>query len=307
VAFQIHVEYSKYTIKRAVVDEGTATCVMSLVCWKAPGSPTLSKSSNMLTSFDGHYFHPQSILPSFLVQLGGKTVEVEVDVVDAPLDYNLLLGRNWTYAIIVVVSYVFHTLFFRHEGNIVTIDQLCFACSIPNASLGQLIPVIDNSQPTTENIGVVMYSSLMGTFYFSSLNHHVYAMSSRSISTGRSIPFSTSYFNDLWTLPSPTLSCEGQLHAGMAMPLSVAKIMYQANLDSFVDHDIVPSPTDDEDPMFRLAWATSLSCSHDFLNGTLPSNEAIIEAMNGSEKPWDDMHHRSYFLQELERIEQDDF
>jgi hypothetical protein len=32
VDFQIHVEYSKYTIKRAVVDEGTATCVMSLVC-----------------------------------------------------------------------------------------------------------------------------------------------------------------------------------------------------------------------------------------------------------------------------------
>jgi hypothetical protein len=42
VAFQIHVGYSKYTIKRVVVDEGAATCVMSLVCWKALGSPTLS-------------------------------------------------------------------------------------------------------------------------------------------------------------------------------------------------------------------------------------------------------------------------
>jgi hypothetical protein len=30
VAFQIHVEYSKYTIKRAVVDEGATMCVMSL-------------------------------------------------------------------------------------------------------------------------------------------------------------------------------------------------------------------------------------------------------------------------------------
>ena len=29
--------------------------------------------------------------------------------------------------------------------------------------------------------------------------------------------------------------------------------------------------------------------------------------MNGSDKPWDEMHHRSYFLPELERIEQDDF
>jgi hypothetical protein len=80
-----------------VVDEGIATCVMSLACWKALGSPTLSKSSNMLTSFDGHSFHPHGILPSFPVQLGGKTVEVEVEVVDVPLDYNLLLGHNWTY------------------------------------------------------------------------------------------------------------------------------------------------------------------------------------------------------------------
>jgi hypothetical protein len=36
-------------------------------------------------------------------------------------------------------------------------------------------------------------------------------------------------------------------------------------------------------------------------------DEAIIEAMNGSEKPWDDMHHRSYFLPELASIKQDDF
>jgi hypothetical protein len=103
VAFQIHVEYSKYTIKRVVVDEGATTCVMSLVCWKALGSPTLSKSSNMLTAFDSHSFCPHGILPAFPIQLGGKTVEVEVEVVDAPLDYNLLLGRNWTYAMIAIV------------------------------------------------------------------------------------------------------------------------------------------------------------------------------------------------------------
>jgi len=54
-------------------------------------------------------------------------------------------------------------------------------------------------------------------------------------------------------------------------------------------------------------WATSLSCSHDFLDETLLSDEAILEAMNVSEKPWDDMHHRSYFLPSLDKIEQDDF
>jgi hypothetical protein len=54
-------------------------------------------------------------------------------------------------------------------------------------------------------------------------------------------------------------------------------------------------------------WATSLSCSHDFLDETLPSDEAILEAMNVSERPWDDMHHRYYVFPSLERIEQDEF
>jgi hypothetical protein len=64
---------------------------------------------------------------------------------------------------------------------------------------------------------------------------------------------------------------------------------------------------DEEDHVLKPIWATSSSFSHDFLDDTLPSDEEIIEAMNGSDRPWDDMHHHSYFLPELARIEQDDF
>jgi hypothetical protein len=142
--------------------------------------------------------------------------------------------------------------------------------------------VIDNSQLTTENIGVKMYSSLMGTFKFMIPFHHIYAMSSRPTSIGRSIPFYTSYFSDPWILPSPNSSCEGHLHAIMAMPLSATNIVYQVVLDSFVDRNLVSSPTDEEDPIIRPVWATSSSCSHDFLDVTLPSDEAIIKGMNGS-------------------------
>jgi hypothetical protein len=76
----------------------------------------------MLTTFDGHSFRPHDILSAFLVQLGGKRVEVEVEVVDAPLDYNLLLGHNWTYAMVVVILSIFRTLCFPHQGEIMTID-----------------------------------------------------------------------------------------------------------------------------------------------------------------------------------------
>ena len=70
----------------------------------------------MLTAFDGHSFCPHGILPAFPVHLGGKTVEVVVEVVYAPLDYNLLLGRNWTYVMIVVVLSVFRTLVLLMKG-----------------------------------------------------------------------------------------------------------------------------------------------------------------------------------------------
>ena len=132
-------------------------------------------------------------------------------------------------------------------------------------------------------------------------------MFSRLVTTGRSIPFRNSYFSDPWTLPSPASSFEGQSNARMAMPLSVAKIVYQAILDSSTDPDPVTSQTDEGDPILRPLWATSLSCSHDFLDEIFLSDESILEAMNVSERPWDDMHHRSYFLPSLEKIEQDDF
>jgi hypothetical protein len=76
----------------------------------------------MLTAFDGHSFYPHDILSAFLVKLGGKMVEVEVEVVDVTLDYNLLLGHNLTYVMISIVSSIFYTLCFPHEGKIVMIN-----------------------------------------------------------------------------------------------------------------------------------------------------------------------------------------
>ena len=87
-----------------VINEGDVASVMSLVCWKGLGSPTLSKFVNMLTTFDGRLFRLHGILPSLEVQLGGKIVAIEVKVVDVPLDYNLLSGRNWMYNMQAIAS-----------------------------------------------------------------------------------------------------------------------------------------------------------------------------------------------------------
>jgi hypothetical protein len=139
--------------------------------------------------------------------------------------------------------------------------------------------VIDNSQPKTENIGVIMYSSLTGTFEFIAPVHHIYAMSSKSSWLKRYVPFRTSYFNDPWTLHSSNASCKGQSNGGMAMPLSTTKIVYQVILDSSTNPNVVTSQTNEEDLVLYPIWATSSSCSHEFLDDTLPSDETIIEAM----------------------------
>ena len=61
--------------------------------WKALGSQELVPSNTLLTTFDVRSFHPYGILPDFEIKLAGKAVSVEVEVINAPLDYNLLQGE----------------------------------------------------------------------------------------------------------------------------------------------------------------------------------------------------------------------
>jgi hypothetical protein len=54
-------------------------------------------------------------------------------------------------------------------------------------------------------------------------------------------------------------------------------------------------------------WAQGSLANTDSLDLVLSLNKAIIEAMTSLNKPWDDLHHRSYFLLELSRIESGEF
>ena len=82
--------------------------------WKAIGSPPLTESQNTLKAFNGLGFKPYGVLPSLPVTLEGKTVQIEVEVFDTPLDYNLLLGRSWVDSMRVVMSTLFRVLRFPH-------------------------------------------------------------------------------------------------------------------------------------------------------------------------------------------------
>jgi len=79
---------------------------------------------NHLEGILWRFFKPDSIFPSLPIKLAGKNAFVEVEVINANLDYNILLGRTWFYAMKSVGSFVFRIIHFPHQGNIVTIDQL---------------------------------------------------------------------------------------------------------------------------------------------------------------------------------------
>ena len=102
---------------------------MSLNFWKSLGSSRLSQSSMTLKAFDGRTYKHCGVVNNLHVELGGKIVNFDIEVVDGPLDYNILLGGPWVYAMTAIVSTYFRMVSFPHKGTIIFINQLSFFAS----------------------------------------------------------------------------------------------------------------------------------------------------------------------------------
>ena len=76
------------------------------------------------------------ILPKLPITLGGNIVYIYAMVVQDPLYFNLLLGRDYVYFMGVIVSSLFCMMCFPHDGRIMTIDRLSFIG--PNLAPNQL-------------------------------------------------------------------------------------------------------------------------------------------------------------------------
>jgi hypothetical protein len=89
----------------------------------------------------------------------------------------------------------------------------------------------------------------------------------------------------------------------MSMPLSATEIVYQSVQVASIDTNISPPSMEDLGQITSPIWASNLLWNLDL---TLSFDEFILEAMNNSKKPWEDFHHRSYFLSDLDKIEYGD-
>ena len=123
-----------------IIDEGASVSILSSTPWKALGSPSLLPEMRNLTGFDKGTSQPLGVLPNVPITLRRKTVHMNVIIVQGPLYYNLLLGRDYIYCMGAIVSSLFRVMCFPHEGRMVKlVDQMSFPSShIENGQIPSL-------------------------------------------------------------------------------------------------------------------------------------------------------------------------
>jgi hypothetical protein len=137
---------------------------MYFPCWIAVGPPKLTPSPTTLEYFYGHGFEPHKILQYFSMTLKSKTISVNIKVVDAPLNYNLLLGCSWFNAMASITSIVFCILYFPHQGKIITTDQLDYETPYLHNVVANDVPFLGQSSLESVGVDLLKDSSLMGFF-----------------------------------------------------------------------------------------------------------------------------------------------
>jgi hypothetical protein len=126
IPFQITVQVCGRDVTKTLIDEGSSVSILSSIAWQTLGCPSLVSVTQNLLAFNRRTSQPLGTLPQFPITLGGKTVFLDVMVVQDPLDFSLLLGRDYVYAMKAIVSTLFRVISFPHDGRVVTVDQLSF-------------------------------------------------------------------------------------------------------------------------------------------------------------------------------------
>ena len=107
VPFRIIVQVYKMIVFGTIIDEGASVSILSSIAWKVLGSPSLLLETQNLSGFNKGTSRPLGILPKLPITLRKKTIHLNVMVVQGPLDYNLLLGRDYIYSMEAIVSTLF--------------------------------------------------------------------------------------------------------------------------------------------------------------------------------------------------------
>ena len=276
------------------VYKGASTLVLSISYWKSLGSPSITPSPTILIGFDGRSFFPYGIFTALPITLGGKTVIFKIEVIDRPLECNLLLVRNWTYAMKAFPSIVFCIIWFPHEVNIITVYQLDFYTFYLWPITYSNVPLICDSFIKYETVEVGFFQRLI-------LDGHFPFTTPRPTTNG-------SYQYDLnkdflWpmdTTPSQQDRVIWNCHAintnwNILWCNSITITFCWSYSQSLSKHKtwlIFPTQLGNHLLSFTCIpqWCPTFRWSH-------------LEVMALIERTWEDIHHRSSFLLDQERVD----
>lgn len=100
--------------------------------------------------------------------MGEKKVHIDIEVIDAPLDYNILLGRSFMYAMKAIAYSILQIFMLLLDGKVITIDQLTFYRPRSAEALENVLPHLSGSPaqpPLVSSCPIIFkYSLLLGIY-----------------------------------------------------------------------------------------------------------------------------------------------
>jgi hypothetical protein len=122
-----------------------------------------------LRAYDDQPSSLEGIFQNVPIELGGKTILIDIELIDAPLDHNILFGRSYMCDMKVIASFVFRVMMFPHNGKIVTIDQLTHYEPNNSTNIDNILPLVHTSSdvfPVIDIVpGIFKDPSLLGTYH----------------------------------------------------------------------------------------------------------------------------------------------
>ena len=95
--------------------DGESYGIISFSFWKHLFSPSLVGEAMKLQAFYGILYSLIGILTNLSIELGGKTMLINIDSMIGLIDYNNILGCDYIYCMQAMVSLLSSVMTFPHE------------------------------------------------------------------------------------------------------------------------------------------------------------------------------------------------
>lgn len=187
------------------------------------------------------------------------------------------------------------------RGENVKVNQLDYSSVDPRATSNSTVLMVDNPRPPTENLGVGMYSSLMGTFDLPPPIARIDTISSSKEPLRKEF-VQTHYFSDPGPLSSSVTTSDDGRVGEIESSMSAAELRCES-IDNSSNNNSTRFSGEALDGDVAHSWTLDSTSTLDCLDIVFPFDKAIFEAMMAIDRPLEELHHHSYTRPPLHEVE----